>query len=965
MSISFSVFILSTSLLLLSAEDSFAFSRPAESATFALFSSGVSLLIFSFVVSPGRTAKDDRTCPDTPFSDFLLNTRSTLPLRSDAAEKLRRLTGAKIRQTGIVIVFAVAALCLRVELYRQLVTRSHCGSISSLTFMPLVLAIYEYFLSKTRSSGDQTFSDKIQKKHFNYISSTVLLAIAGIFTAALKYGRESTFICPSLGHDSGITLSFQLLAVVLEISFALALESLVSCAARGLDGTAWQVSTLWGTVLLAAGVVRAVIEVIILKVSNSPMLPPLSASYVEDTLRQSALIAISCVAASKAVSHATILTLSFVFSLISTYVSLLPYIWIVSSPFPPLDVSKAVLAAFLIHIAGYLYPRSSFSSTSDGKRIPRLNACLRWMILVSLGVFLTLAFSHNNVTAYHPISILISGAKREHEIWIQKASNSMNLKEAVAEYRKRYHQAPPPGFDLWYEYAINRSSPIIDDYDQIYDDLLPFRALSPKHLRELVLLMTSDQWNDVSAVNIRDGKAEAQADIKPTHRWMIEGIALMIEPFAHHLPDMDIAFNLNDECRVAVPWERLHSMQHSAHVQISSPRESLVNTWSENRAQGWVRSEIPGRSSQRLFIDYAFETTYDPIGRSLCPPTSKARTAYIWDKQTLCTTCARPHSLGQFLRRWELSGDICHQPDLAFMHGFFLSPASLKVSRKLLPIFSQSKVSGFNDILYPSSWNYLDKAKYAPSDEFPDPLYSEKEPTVFWRGTTSEGGSRHGTWKGMVRQRLIHLANNHTSKHVSVLLPAENNGKYAYKTFQGSELLPSLGLNTSIFIAESVARCGRTDCSAQTSELGTVPRTDFQNHWKYRFLFDMDGAGFSGRFLPFLRSRSLPFRTALFRQWLDSRLTPWLHFVPQDLRLHDFYSTLAYFAGARELDENGKTRKTIMKAHEHEGRQIAEEGKKWAEKALRKADMEIYMFRLLLEWARLTDDRRDELGFSM
>ncbi|KMU82037.1 hypothetical protein CISG_09348 [Coccidioides immitis RMSCC 3703] len=127
----------------------------------------------------------------------------------------------------------------------------------------------------------------------------------------------------------------------------------------------------------------------------------------------------------------------------------------------------------------------------------------------------------------------------------------------------------------------------------------------------------------------------------------------------------------------------------------------------------------------------------------------------------------------------------------------------------------------------------------------------------------------------------------------------------------------------------------------------------------------MDGAGFSGRFLPFLRSRSLPFRTALFRQWLDSRLTPWLHFVPQDLRLHDFYSTLAYFAGARELDENGKTRKTIMKAHEHEGRQIAEEGKKWAEKALRKEDMEIYMFRLLLEWARLTDDRRDELGFSM
>jgi len=30
---------------------------------------------------------------------------------------------------------------------------------------------------------------------------------------------------------------------------------------------------------------------------------------------------------------------------------------------------------------------------------------------------------------------------------------------------------------------------------------------------------------------------------------------------------------------------------------------------------------------------------------------------------------------------------------------------------------------------------------------------------------------------------------------------------------------------------------------------------------------------------------------------------------------------------------------------------------------LRKEDMEIFMFRLLLEWGRLTDDDRDEIGF--
>lgn len=31
----------------------------------------------------------------------------------------------------------------------------------------------------------------------------------------------------------------------------------------------------------------------------------------------------------------------------------------------------------------------------------------------------------------------------------------------------------------------------------------------------------------------------------------------------------------------------------------------------------------------------------------------------------------------------------------------------------------------------------------------------------------------------------------------------------------------------------------------------------------------------------------------------------------------------------------------------------------------RREDMEIYMFRLLLEWGRMVDDRRSELGFVM
>merc|ERR1711939_612796 len=44
---------------------------------------------------------------------------------------------------------------------------------------------------------------------------------------------------------------------------------------------------------------------------------------------------------------------------------------------------------------------------------------------------------------------------------------------------------------------------------------------------------------------------------------------------------------------------------------------------------------------------------------------------------------------------------------------------------------------------------------------------------------------------------------------------------------------------------------------------------------------------------------------------------------------------------------------------------LAETGREWAGKVLRKEDMEVYFFRLLLEWGRLTDDKRDELGFVL
>ena len=47
------------------------------------------------------------------------------------------------------------------------------------------------------------------------------------------------------------------------------------------------------------------------------------------------------------------------------------------------------------------------------------------------------------------------------------------------------------------------------------------------------------------------------------------------------------------------------------------------------------------------------------------------------------------------------------------------------------------------------------------------------------------------------------------------------------------------------------------------------------------------------------------------------------------------------------------------------GKKIADWGSEWALQTLRHEDAEVYMFRLLLEYARVMNDDRDNLGFVL
>jgi hypothetical protein len=217
------------------------------------------------------------------------------------------------------------------------------------------------------------------------------------------------------------------------------------------------------------------------------------------------------------------------------------FLWLTRHPFPPQAFTATTLSFLFIY-----FWKWSWDATRRAIGVtPRTSTSSRVVLFMLLIVLMYPGWWRRNVINFHPIDMLIYEANIQHDRYRADMTRSHSLKEAVAQYRQRYLRNPPPGFDIWYQYAINRSSLIIDNYDQIYNDLLPLWTLSPKDLRVSTWEMVSHPWNEISGISVRHGVATVQENVLPTHRWMLEGIASFMNSFSQHLPDMDLAFNLN------------------------------------------------------------------------------------------------------------------------------------------------------------------------------------------------------------------------------------------------------------------------------------------------------------------------------------------------------------------------------------------------------------------------------------
>ena len=517
----------------------------------------------------------------------------------------------------------------------------------------------------------------------------------------------------------------------------------------------------------------------------------------------------------------------------------------------------------------------------------------------------------------HPIHKLITDAEIEFNDLIARQSHT--LADAVRVYRGRYKIHPPPNFDKWFEYAKGRDVRLIDEYDTIYHSLLPFWGLPPSVVRGRAKEALGFRDNALISLLIRSGQV---ISISGGSEWQQKATLGMIEGFVRYLPDMDVAFNVHDEPRVVVPHDDLERLVRAAKDQAmpaAALNDAPRNAWSSRPPDVDDGKRFNEVKTTRFNI-YAHQPTWLP-SRLSCSADSAARSL---NEQAEDDVQAYATSELGFVRNKTAFSDICLSPSLQRTYGFFDRPNAFNVVHDLFPIFSQSKLSSFQDILYPSPWYWAGRVNYEEEKDMP---WEEKKDQMYWRGSTTGGFSRAGGWRRQHRQRFVKKINS-----LGTAYTMENTTSDGWGT---SEINRQEYKDLFNVTFSHVGQCDPGDCDAQREFFHVADRVPPDDAWNYKYLVDIDGNAFSGRFYAFLRSKSLIYKIALFREWHEEWIKPWVHYIPLSLKGEDYLESVRYF----DAEQEG-----ILQAPK-----MMMQGREWATNVLRNEDMEAWFFRLLLE----------------
>lgn len=497
-------------------------------------------------------------------------------------------------------------------------------------------------------------------------------------------------------------------------------------------------------------------------------------------------------------------------------------------------------------------------------------------------------------------------------------------------------------------------------FDQIYHDINPFWGLEPKELRRQARSFEP---------RIRVRNRTADAVVGGGAIWLDAWLNL-VRSVEGNLPDLDMPFNSMDGSRIVAPWETISEY-------VGKKRSSRSMMMDSNPKQ--LRTEytpVPDEEFEPFVPRYygPADGSFWDIARVGCPPESPACNGSRITDTNVALSAGMDNFLQQsengYVRNWTQVKDVCFRPEMQALFGTFIELLSVSTTHELFPLFEVSKLGVNNEILIPPAMYWAENEWYSGGDVHGGEWELKKD-VLARRGSATGGRNRPKNWTGFQRHYLLALLNatsvasaeQNSARFLNFIIPSYD----YYNLTSGLEgHLPDF-LNEHVdsgFVHLICFPCDEEggpcefdgadpQCSYTDPYFAVTPGMPMGEQYANKYLSDIDGNSFSGRYRGFLLSTLLPIKSTIYNEWHDSRLIPWAHFVPMDSTYLDIYSIMEYFIGYT----NGT-------GHDEVARKIALDGKAWAEKVLRHEDMQIYAYRLLLKYARISDDNRDFLGVA-
>ena len=290
-----------------------------------------------------------------------------------------------------------------------------------------------------------------------------------------------------------------------------------------------------------------------------------------------------------------------------------------------------------------------------------------------------------------------------------------------------------------------------------------------------------------------------------------------------------------------------------------------------------------------------------------------------------------------FVTDTRVDKDLCRHPEYKDMHGLVMSPSTFLLVDGAVPILSTGGLSTMGDVMFPSAGYGNERFVY---DQEGDMEWDKKQNKLYWAGSTTGGWAGNDGWRKFHRHRFVALAQG---------LERDKEHWYLRERHGSLQREASSDLDSALFDAAftAVIQCNDDACDAEKAYFDVPPRADKNAAFASRLAFDIDGNGISGRFVKLLASRSAVLKQTLIREWHDERLAAWVHYIPVSQGQGELPELVTWLTATEEGQQRART--------------VADRGREWAARAMRKEDRAVYVYRLMLELARVLDPKRQAM----